>query len=416
MNKCNGCSIYIHQGVCGVKDISLCRKCFQKSLVYTGCAAELCDDEKCRSCYNKSFASGFVNQYWGYTKNVVWPIDIDKNTTEKYWFKCHCRETHCQPSEYKVCDDCDYYYTPIYINASAVSAFCGRNRYQCFEHVFLETICKYNPKMYKKITNRDQTVTNYVSEVYDDFKRNNPEIVDAIVSSNTVLGDDVLNSTVKKYIDSHTKEPVVEPTKKPVVEPTKKPVVEPTKEPVVEPTKELIIKRPLTVADITKHVYMERGTIRESDAVLLLGEIFYKQAVRKCGIQTDNKIRYIDTGKFKIGGRVDVYLVDIETMQNVGVVEIKTRKTNAFGRKKLIQEKYDLDQLATYYAMTRLEQYYLCEYANGEITLHSFTPTELEARWQIISKRLDAAYQKIMSAANDPTQKWVIDMVQQYTM
>jgi very-short-patch-repair endonuclease len=49
---------------------------------------KLCDDNDCKNCYNKSFASHEKVKYWS-NKNEVNPRNIFKSTHYKYWFKCN---------------------------------------------------------------------------------------------------------------------------------------------------------------------------------------------------------------------------------------------------------------------------------------------------------------------------------------
>lgn len=49
----------------------------------------LCDNETCGFCLNKSFASCSKAIYWNYTKNnQVKPRDVCKNSGKHFWFKC----------------------------------------------------------------------------------------------------------------------------------------------------------------------------------------------------------------------------------------------------------------------------------------------------------------------------------------
>jgi very-short-patch-repair endonuclease len=48
----------------------------------------LCQDNKCKICFEKSFASHPKAKYWNYKKNKGNPINIFKRTSKKYWFNC----------------------------------------------------------------------------------------------------------------------------------------------------------------------------------------------------------------------------------------------------------------------------------------------------------------------------------------
>ena len=56
------------------------------------CAAkDLCDDEQCKMCLNKSFASHPKAAYWHPTKNGdLTPRTVSLNSHKKFWFICYC--------------------------------------------------------------------------------------------------------------------------------------------------------------------------------------------------------------------------------------------------------------------------------------------------------------------------------------
>ena len=47
----------------------------------------MCNDDECKSCFNKSFASHENSIYWS-KKNTEKPRDIFKSSNNKYWFDC----------------------------------------------------------------------------------------------------------------------------------------------------------------------------------------------------------------------------------------------------------------------------------------------------------------------------------------
>jgi len=49
---------------------------------------KLCDDNECKSCFEKSFASHEKSKYWS-EKNHTKPRQISKSSGNKYWFKCN---------------------------------------------------------------------------------------------------------------------------------------------------------------------------------------------------------------------------------------------------------------------------------------------------------------------------------------
>lgn len=48
----------------------------------------LCDDENCKLCYEKSFASSLLIKYWDINKNIKKPRQLFKTSQESCWFKC----------------------------------------------------------------------------------------------------------------------------------------------------------------------------------------------------------------------------------------------------------------------------------------------------------------------------------------
>jgi very-short-patch-repair endonuclease len=49
----------------------------------------LCEDDTCTICFNKSFASCDLANYWCHDKNSVSPRQIFKGTEKKYWLTCN---------------------------------------------------------------------------------------------------------------------------------------------------------------------------------------------------------------------------------------------------------------------------------------------------------------------------------------
>jgi very-short-patch-repair endonuclease len=50
---------------------------------------KLCENEDCKTCFEKSFASHEKSKYWS-DKNIITPRQVSKRTHEKYWFNCIC--------------------------------------------------------------------------------------------------------------------------------------------------------------------------------------------------------------------------------------------------------------------------------------------------------------------------------------
>ena len=49
----------------------------------------LCDDEKCQTCFEKSFASNEKSKYWSAKNGDVKPRQVFKHSGNKYWFDCN---------------------------------------------------------------------------------------------------------------------------------------------------------------------------------------------------------------------------------------------------------------------------------------------------------------------------------------
>ena len=57
---------------------------------------ELCGEEGCQDCYNKSFASHEKSTYWSKKNGDIIPRQVFKNSNEKYWFECEkCSHSFC---------------------------------------------------------------------------------------------------------------------------------------------------------------------------------------------------------------------------------------------------------------------------------------------------------------------------------
>jgi len=85
---------------------------------------QLCKNNDCNSCFNKSFASSDKAKYWVTEKNIdklgheISPRDVFKHSHNKYWFKCD-----------KCCHEFDKNLVSV-INSKTWCCFCG-NRQLC---------------------------------------------------------------------------------------------------------------------------------------------------------------------------------------------------------------------------------------------------------------------------------------------
>jgi hypothetical protein len=82
-----------------------CDKCYHDSYIFihsivvskTWCRycdnTDICNDETCDYCYNKSFKSDNHVKYWNYKLNKDNPRYINIKSNNKYWFDCTCGHT-----------------------------------------------------------------------------------------------------------------------------------------------------------------------------------------------------------------------------------------------------------------------------------------------------------------------------------
>jgi very-short-patch-repair endonuclease len=77
------CEICFHIYNISFNDITRGRRC---SYCHS---RKLCDDENCKSCFDKSFASNEKSKFWNYQKNNnVSPREVFRNSKNKYIFDC----------------------------------------------------------------------------------------------------------------------------------------------------------------------------------------------------------------------------------------------------------------------------------------------------------------------------------------
>ncbi len=79
--NCNRCNHNFKMCISRITLGSKCRFCM-------GC--DLCDNDKCKFCFDKSFASEKESLKWDYKQNnEITPRMIFKNCNKKFWFKCN---------------------------------------------------------------------------------------------------------------------------------------------------------------------------------------------------------------------------------------------------------------------------------------------------------------------------------------
>jgi hypothetical protein len=74
------------------------------------CAGKkLCGNEKCKSCFTKSFASHSYVEYWDYSKNKKTPLEVFKNSRQKCWFNCTiCKHSFDKVAKFMIEGGCSY--------------------------------------------------------------------------------------------------------------------------------------------------------------------------------------------------------------------------------------------------------------------------------------------------------------------
>jgi len=79
--RCNICSHDFFSSLCHIINGSWCPYCCEPSRL-------LCDNNKCKKCFEKSFASHEKAKYWS-NKNKLCPTEVFKSSGDKYIFDCN---------------------------------------------------------------------------------------------------------------------------------------------------------------------------------------------------------------------------------------------------------------------------------------------------------------------------------------
>lgn len=127
----------------------------------------------------------------------------------------------------------------------------------------------------------------------------------------------------------------------------------------------------------------EAGIIDDLKTYSNLGEIDTTNALLKLTIT-------IDECPVLIMGRTD-------GRTRNGVIEVKNRKNTFF------EPEYDLDQLATYVALTNAEEGILVQNHKDAIKINWYTKDEMHARWEKLLKDLEPAVKLFKAICTDPT-------------
>jgi len=80
--KCYICEHYFEMRIVNISNGQKCPYCAIPSKI-------LCNDNNCKICFEKSFASNKLSNYWDYNKNEKNPRDVFKNSISKYFFNCN---------------------------------------------------------------------------------------------------------------------------------------------------------------------------------------------------------------------------------------------------------------------------------------------------------------------------------------
>jgi len=78
--NCNKCNHIFETLLYSIINGTWCSYCSNK---------QLCNNENCQECYNKSFESHIKSKFWS-SKNILQPRQVFKNCNEKFLFDCKC--------------------------------------------------------------------------------------------------------------------------------------------------------------------------------------------------------------------------------------------------------------------------------------------------------------------------------------
>jgi hypothetical protein len=70
---------------------------------------QLCENEDCQTCFEKSFASHEKSKYWSVKNDYVKPRQVFKSSADKYWFNC---------------DTCSHQFNSILNNITGKKSWC----------------------------------------------------------------------------------------------------------------------------------------------------------------------------------------------------------------------------------------------------------------------------------------------------
>ena len=137
--------------------------------------SKLCDDNNCKLCYEKSFASHKMAEYWNYDKNNnINPRNVFKNTHTKYYFNCDKCNHDFDIGLSDLIQKDNNVYCPYCMNTQ--STLCDdKNCKLCFERSFAshEKAAYWNYEKNNNINPRKLFKNTHIKYYFDCDKCNN---------------------------------------------------------------------------------------------------------------------------------------------------------------------------------------------------------------------------------------------------
>lgn len=319
----------------------------------------------------------------------------------------------------------------VYLPSSQISALCNRHKYNPSNKTLIRILSQYNQQLFDKITQAyKEDILIYKPQIQ--LVRNQfPLLAQFLDSQNsqqekplTYCHQIVLVSNldfIKDYIATlpipiidkqlYIHDYIIDTFHKYICEKSELPKIMIAQD-VISPelknqlTDLIQTMVPEQFKDLRESIFrktiMDRGTSKEH-------EIFTRlQNEYRLNVTYDSKhiATYFQTEKgntYKLGGRVDAYLPD-------GVLEIKTRVNQLFGRKNM--PSYDIDQLAAYAVLTDRQQFGICEFYNGTIEITYYPKEELLNRFNTMKSQLDSIIDWLFSVDKNPFDQRIFEILQ----
>lgn len=323
----------------------------------------------------------------------------------------------------------------FYIPSSSFSGIIERNPYVDSDISIIDILCKYNKSLYDKLLEKYHEDKDLHKSNVKLIKQEFPKEFTEIYSKNSCYSEQYeklqQNEKIKKFIESVQKEEVEytdiekelhklekisiseKNTKKLEDFKNTKKENEKLVENIVASSSTENINKNLCLVEpaIQSIIIMQRGTFQENNAIKKLKDKFENNNI-KIDLSHIYRNVKIDKLNIKIGGRVDCYLYDND--KKIGVIEIKTRKNGFFGKKKIQELKYELDQLTCYWYITKLNIFYICEFYNNEIMLHKFSYEDMLENWKSLQPNFEKSCKKIIDIINCKNMKKIFTQLKKY--